>query len=50
MSPTTDSLLRFAKTLAGHYRNREQAQSNPTDFAPINIFFRTLPWDVLKAP
>ena len=45
-----DNLLKFAKTLAGHYSNREQSQDNPKDFAHINIFFRPLPWDVLKAP
>ena len=47
---TTEDLLRFAKTLAGHYSNRAQSQENPKDFAHINIFFRPLPWDVLKAP
>lgn len=50
MSKEIESLLKFAKTLAGHYSNAEQAQSNPKDFAHINIFFRPLPWDVLQAP
>ena len=45
-----NNLLKFAKTLAGHYSNWEQSQDNPKDFAHINIFFRPLPWDVLKAP
>ena len=44
------NLLRFAKTLSGHYSNREQSQANPKDFAHINIYFRPLPWNVLKAP
>lgn len=49
-SPANALLLKFAKTLAGHYSNRAQSQENPKDFAHINIFFRPLPWDVLKAP
>ena len=44
------NLLRFAKTLSGHYSNREHSQANPKDFAHINIYFRPLPWNVLKAP
>ena len=50
MSSNLNNLLRFAKTLAGHYSNHEQSQANPKDFAHINIFFRPLPWSVLKAP
>lgn len=50
MSSQTESLLRFAKTLAGHYSNHLQARENPKDFAHINIFFRPLPWDILNAP
>jgi len=49
-STAMDSLLKFARTLAGHYSNRAQAQDNPKDFAHINIFFRPLPWEVLKGP
>ena len=44
------ALAEFAKTLAGVYDNIEQSQKDPKDFAHINIFFRPLPWDVLKAP
>ena len=50
MAAISNPLLRFAKTLAGHYSNKEQAQNNPKDFAHINVFFRPLPWEVLKAP
>ena len=50
MSDTNEALLLFAKTLSGHYSNLQQSQENPKDFAHINIFFRPLPWDVLKAP
>ena len=50
MSDNNEALLLFAKTLAGHYSNLQQSQENPKDFAHINIFFRPLPWDVLKAP
>ena len=42
--------LRFAKTLAGIYDNYEQAQSNPKDFARINIVFRPLPWEIFEGP
>jgi len=45
-----EALLRFAKTLAGHYSNFEQSQDNPKDFAHINIYFRPLPWETLKGP
>ena len=44
------ALLAFAKTLAGHYSNHEQARNNPKDFAHINIFFRPLPFSLLNAP
>ena len=44
------SLLRFAKTLAAHYSNKEQAQKDPIHFARINIYFRPLLWDVFKGP
>ena len=42
--------LEFARTLCGHYSNRDQAQSDPSKFAHINIFFLPLPWEVLKGP
>ena len=45
-----EGLLKFAKTLAGHYSNFEQSQDNPKDFAHINIFFRPLPWETLQGP
>lgn len=45
-----DSPLLFAKTLCGHFSNRDQAQQNPSKFARINIFFMPLPWEVLNAP
>ena len=50
MPDNNEALLLFAKTLSGHYSNLEQSQENPKDFAHINIFFRPLPWDVLKGP
>lgn len=42
--------LQFARTLCGHYSNREQAQDDPSKFAHINVFFLPLPWDVLEGP
>lgn len=44
------SSLIFARTLCGHYSNRDQAQQDPAKFAHINIYFVPLPWDVFKAP
>ena len=46
----TNSLIRFAKILAGHYSNQEQAQRHPRYFAHINIYFRPLPWAIFNAP
>ncbi len=43
-------LLMFAKTLAGNYSNREQAQNKPKDFAHINIYFQPIDWSILNAP
>ena len=43
-------ILGFAKTLCGEYDNLLQSQENPKDFARINIFFRPLPWEVMKGP
>ena len=43
-------ILSFAKTLCGEYDNLLQSQENPKDFARINIFFRPLPWEVMKGP
>ena len=43
-------LLKFARTLAGQYSNYQQAQSNPKDFARIEIFFRPLPFKILGKP
>jgi len=45
-----DSPLLFAKTLCGHFSNRDQAQDNPAKFANINIFFLPLPWALFQAP
>ncbi|MGB1417393.1 MAG: chromophore lyase CpcT/CpeT [Synechococcus sp.] len=42
--------LQFARTLCGHYSNREQAQGDPSKFAHINVFFLPLPWEVLQGP
>ena len=42
--------LRFATTLAGHYSNFAQSQSDPVNFAHINIYFRPLPWKVFQGP
>jgi len=44
-----ESLL-FARTLCGHYSNRDQAQADPSKFAHINIFFLPLPWEVFQGP
>ena len=46
MSP----LLKFAKTLVGHYSNFKQAQNNPKDFARINIYFLPLPFKIYGKP
>lgn len=46
----TSLALKFAKTLAGHYSNAMQAQSDPTKFAHIHIYFRPLPWGVFNSP
>jgi len=45
-----NSLLFFAKTLAGKFSNFDQAQSRPKDFAHINIYFIPLKWSLLKGP
>jgi CpeT protein len=42
--------LRFAKTLAGHFSNQSQSQSDPSKFAHINIYFCPLPWELLQCP
>ena len=43
-------ILSFAKILCGEYDNLQQSQENPKDFARINIFFRPLPWGIMKGP
>lgn len=43
-------LLKFAKTLVGHYSNFRQAQDNPKDFARINIYFLPLPIKIFGKP
>ena len=43
-------LLRFAKTLAGKYSNKEQAQEHPKYFAHINIYYRPLDWSIFDGP
>ena len=50
MNDRDSPLLRFARTLAGHYSNHKQARENPKDFAHINIYFRPLEWAVLQGP
>ena len=45
-----ESIYCFAKTLAGKYSNKEQAQEKPRDFANINIYYRPLEWSILKGP
>ena len=37
-------LLKFAKTLAGHFSNFDQSQDNPKEFAHINVYF--IPLDI----
>ena len=44
------SLLKFARILAGHFSNYQQAQHNPKDFARINIYFRPLPFKIFGKP
>ena len=44
------SISFFAKTLTGHYSNKEQAQRNPQFFAHINIYFRPLEWSTFEGP
>ena len=44
------SLILFAKSLAGKYSNKLQAEKNPKHFAHINIYFRPLDWDILDGP
>ena len=43
-------LLDFAKTLAGKYSNKTQAEKNPRYFAHINIYYRPLDWSILDGP
>ncbi len=44
------SLLRFAKILAGHFSNKEQALNQPKHFAHINIYFLPIPWGIMQGP
>ncbi len=44
------SLIFFASILSGKFSNKEQSQESPKDFAHINIYFRPLPWSLLKMP
>ena len=44
------ALLLFAKTLAGQYSNKKQANINPRDFAHINIYFRPLSSSIIQGP
>ena len=46
----SNSLLYFAKTLAGKYSNKDQVKSNPRDFAHINIYYRPLEWRIFNGP
>ena len=45
----TSSLI-FARTLSGHFSNKDQAQNSPNKFAHINIYFRPISWSILKGP
>ena len=38
----------FIKTLCGHYSNKNQSNMHPRLYAHINIYFRLLPWSILK--
>jgi CpeT protein len=38
----------FIKTICGQYSNKVQAEEAPRLYAHINIFFRLLPWSLLK--
>ena len=41
-------LKRFIKTMIGKYSNFDQSQSEPIKFAHINMFFRDVPFSILK--
>ncbi len=43
-------LLDFAKTLAGQFSNKKQAQENPRYFAHINIYFQPLSKTIFNGP
>ncbi len=45
-----NTILRFARILAGHYSNKQQSQKKPRAFAHINIYFQPLPWSILQGP
>ncbi len=45
-----NSILLFAKALAGKYSNKEQAEKNPRDFAHINVYYRPLEWSIFNGP
>lgn len=47
---SSKELLKFAKTLAGHFSNFEQSQNNPKEFAHINIYFIPLELRILGNP
>ena len=38
----------FIKTICGRYSNKIQAEESPRLYAHINIYFRLLPWSLLK--
>ncbi len=42
------SIITFTKILCGKYSNKKQAYNNPRLYAHINIYFRLLPWSLLK--
>lgn len=43
-------VLHFVHTLCGRFNNFEQAQTEPSKFSHINIFFRPLPWETFRGP
>ena len=47
-NPDSQEKSIFIKTICGKYSNRIQAEKAPRLYAHINIYFRLLPWSLLK--
>ena len=44
-SSKADLMIALARTLAGDFSNKKQADQSPTNYAHIRVFFRPLPFD-----